>query len=118
MALCDPSHMSCVANDTSFEEVFSRYIEAFGKEGDLFIALTTRGNSKHLIRAAEAAREREMKVIGFLGKSGGALKDLCDDAWVVKGFPFSDRIQEAHMAAMHIIIEAVESKLLAACVSC
>jgi len=117
MALCDPSHMSCVANDTSFEEVFSRCIEAFGKEGDLFIALTTSGNSKNLIRAAEVARERGIKVIGFLGKSGGALKDLCDDAWIVKGFPHSDRIQEAHMAAIHIIIEAVEKELLVPCVS-
>ena len=115
MALADPSHISCVANDTSFEEVFSRMIEAFGKEGDLFIALTTSGNSKNLIRAAEAARERGIKVIGFLGKTGGLLKDLCDDAWVVGGFSYSDRIQEAHMAAMHIIIEAVESKLLVPC---
>ncbi len=112
MALADPSHMSCVANDTSFEEVFLRMIEAFGKEGDIFIALTTSGNSKNLIRAAQGARERGVKVIGFLGKTGGLLKDLCDDAWVVEGFSYSDRIQEAHMAAMHIIIEAVEKELL------
>ncbi len=112
MALADPSHMSCVANDTSFEEVFSRYIEAFGKEGDVFIALTTSGNSKNLIRAAHAARERGIKVIGFLGKDGGLLKDLCDDAWIVRGFAFSDRIQEVHMTAGHIIIEAVEKELL------
>ncbi|MBM3192930.1 MAG: SIS domain-containing protein [Chlamydiae bacterium] len=112
MALADPSHMSCVANDTSFEEVFSRCIEAFGKREDLFIALTTSGNSKNLVRAAKAARERGIKVIGFLGKEGGVLKEFCDDFWIVNGFSYSDRIQEAHMAAMHIIIEAVEKELL------
>jgi D-sedoheptulose 7-phosphate isomerase len=115
MALGDPSHMSCVANDVGFEYVFSRYVEAFGKEGDIFIALTTSGNSKNLIRAAESAIERGVKVIGFLGKEGGELKDFCDDCWIVKGFPFSDRIQEVHMSAMHIIIEAVEKKLLVPC---
>ncbi len=112
MALADPSHMSCVANDTSFEDVFSRYLEAFGKEGDLFIALTTSGNSKNLIKAAKMAREKSVKVIGFLGKDGGLLKELCDDYWTVKGFRYSDRIQEVHMTAMHIIIEAVEKELL------
>ena len=112
MALSDPSHMSCVANDTSFEDVFSRYVEAFGKEGDLFIALTTSGNSKNLVRAARMAREKGVRVIGFLGKDGGLLKDLCDDCWIVKGFGYSDRIQEVHMTAMHIIIEAVEKELL------
>lgn len=112
MALSDPSHMSCVANDTSFEDVFSRYVEAFGKEGDLFIALTTSGNSKNLVKAAKMAREKGVKVIGFLGKDGGLLKELCDDCWIVKGFAYSDRIQEVHMTAMHIIIEAVEKELL------
>ncbi len=112
MALADPSHMSCVANDTSFEYVFSRYVEAFGKSGDLFIALTTSGNSKNLVRASIAARERGIRVIGFLGKEGGAIKEFCDDFWIVSGFSYSDRIQEAHMAAMHIIIEAVEKELL------
>ncbi len=112
MALADPSHMSCVANDTSFEDVYSRYVEAFGKEGDLFIALTTSGNSKNLVRAAEMARLKGVKVIGFLGKDGGLLKEFCDDCWIVKNFPYSDRIQEVHMTAIHIIIEAVEKEML------
>lgn len=113
MALADPGHMSCVANDTAFEFVFSRYVEAFGKEGDLFIALSTSGNSKNLVTAAQMAQQKGVKVIGFLGKTGGALKDVCDDAWIVKDFVYSDRIQEVHMAAIHIIIEAVEKEMLA-----
>ncbi len=112
MALADPSHMSCVANDTAFEFVFSRYVEAFGKGGDIFVALSTSGNSKNLVTAAKAAQELGVKVIGFLGKDGGQLLEFCDDYWIVKGFPYSDRIQEAHMAAIHIIIEAVEKELL------
>jgi D-sedoheptulose 7-phosphate isomerase len=114
LALSDPSHMSCVANDTSFEEVYSRMIEAFGKKEDIFIALTTSGNSKNLIEAAKKARELNIKVVGFLGKGGGALKALCDEYWIVEGFRYSDRIQEAHMAAMHIIIESVEKEVLQA----
>jgi D-sedoheptulose 7-phosphate isomerase len=112
MALADPSHMSCVANDTAFEEVYSRMIEAFGKKEDIFIALTTSGNSKNLIEAAKKAKEMKIKVVGFLGKDGGELKHLCDECWIVKGFRFSDRIQEVHMSAMHIIIEAVEKLIL------
>lgn len=112
MALADPSHMSCVANDTAFEDVYSRMIEAFGKKEDVFIALTTSGNSKNLIEAAKKAKEMKIKVIGFLGKDGGELKHLCDECWIVKGFRFSDRIQEVHMSAMHIIIEAVEKLIL------
>jgi len=115
MALADPSHMSCVANDTSFEFVFSRYVEAFGQPGDIFIALSTSGNSKNLVQAAKMAQGKDVKVIGFLGKGGGVLKDHCDDCWIVDGFSHSDRIQEVHMAGIHIIIEAVEKEMLVPC---
>src|SRR3990167_2436812 len=110
MALADPSHMSCVANESSFEFVFSRYVEAFGQPGDIFVALSTSGNSKNLVQAAKVAQEKGVKVIGFLGKGGGALKEYCDDCWIVEGFSYSDRIQEVHMAGIHIIIEAVDRK--------
>ncbi len=111
MALTDPAHLSCVANDFGFEEVFSRGVEAFGRPGDVLVLLTTSGNSENILRAAEMGREKGLKTIAFLGKSGGKLQGLCDLEWVVSGFEFSDRIQEAHMAAIHIIIEMVEKKL-------
>lgn len=111
IALSDPAHMSCVANDIGYEYVFSRMIEALGKENDLFIALTTSGNSQNLIEAALSAKKKKIKVIGFLGKEGGRLKSLCDHYWIVKGFGFSDRIQEAHLTAIHILIQRVEESL-------
>ncbi|OGN62707.1 MAG: phosphoheptose isomerase [Chlamydiae bacterium RIFCSPHIGHO2_12_FULL_49_11] len=113
IALSDPSHMSCVANDVSFDHVFARSIEALGVEGDVFIALSTSGNSKNLIRAAQIAKAKRLHVVGFLGKTGGELKDVCDLAWVVHGFSFSDRIQEAHMVVLHIIVEMIEEMCLA-----
>ena len=111
LALADPGHLSCVANDMGFDSVFARGVEAFGQPGDLFIALTTSGNSANLIAAAKVAKERGLYTVGFLGKTGGQMKGLCDLEWIVSGFPYSDRIQEAHMAAIHIIIEMVEQIL-------
>ena len=74
----------------------------------MFIALTTSGNSKNLVLAVDVAKKNELNTICFLGKSGGELKGRSDLEWVVEGFKTSDRIQEAHMAAIHIIIEMVE----------
>lgn len=111
IALCDPGHMSCVANDMGFDEVFSRGIEALGAPSDLFVALTTSGNSPNLLKALTQAKQQRLTTIAFLGKTGGKMKGLADLEWIVEGFPFSDRIQEAHMAAIHIIIEMVEQHL-------
>jgi D-sedoheptulose 7-phosphate isomerase len=111
IALADPSHMSCVGNDMGFDAVFARGVEAFGQSGDLFIALTTSGNSPNILAAVEMAKQKGLSTIAFLGKTGGKIKGLCDIEWVVSGFSHSDRIQEAHMAAIHIIIEMVELRL-------
>jgi len=111
IALADSGQLSCIANDMGFEEVFARGVEAFGVKGDLFIALTTSGNSQNILRAIHCAKERGIQTIAFLGKTGGKTKELCDLEWIVSGFPHSDRIQEAHMAAIHVIIELVEQDL-------
>lgn len=111
IALSDPGHMSCVGNDHGFDSIFSRGVEAFGKKEDLFILLSTSGNSTNLVQAAKVAKEKGLATIAFLGKTGGQLKGVCDVEWIVSGFSFSDRIQEAHMAAIHLIIEQVEKKL-------
>ncbi len=111
IALADPGHLSCVANDMGFEAVFARGIEALGQAGDIFIALTTSGNSSNLIAAVHRAKEQGLFTIAFLGKTGGKMKGLCDLEWIVSGFSYSDRIQEAHMAAIHIVIEMVELSL-------
>lgn len=111
IALSDPGHMSCVANDMGFDSVFSRGVEALGQPGDIFIALTTSGNSTNLLTAVNQAKEKGLYTISFLGKTGGKMKGLSDLEWIVSGFSFSDRVQEAHMAAIHIIIEMVEQHL-------
>lgn len=111
IALSCPGHLTCTANDLGFEGIFSRGIEAYGQPQDIFIALTTSGNSPNLVEAVKMARKKNLKVISFLGKTGGKLKGLSDLEWCVEGFEYSDRIQEAHMTAIHIIIERVEQKL-------
>ncbi len=111
IALADPGHLTCTANDMGYHDVFSRAIEAFGRSGDLFIALTTSGNSPNLVQAVPIAKAMGLKTVTFLGKTGGKLRGQSDLEWIVEGFTFSDRIQEAHMTAIHIIIELVEKEL-------
>lgn len=111
IALSDPGHMSCCANDVGYDFVFSRAIEALGQKGDVFVALTTSGNSKNLYTALEVAKKMGLKTITFLGKSGGKIKGFSDLELLVEGFKTSDRIQEAHMTAIHIIIEIIEKLL-------
>ena len=110
LAFSDVSHMSCTSNDYGFEYVFERMVQAFGRENDVFVAITTSGNSKNLILAAEAAKKAGMKVVGLLGKGGGAIVPLCDIAIVVPGST-SDRIQELHIKIIHIAIECTERRL-------
>ncbi len=111
IALTEPGHLTCVANDMGFEEVFARGIEAYGKRGDLFVGLTTSGNSPNMVRAFEEAKARGLAAVSFLGKGGGALKGVADYELLIEGFNTSDRIQEAHMFAIHTIIEGVEALL-------
>ena len=109
--LSDPGHITCVGNDIGFEWVFARGIQAYGKKGDLFIGLTTSGKSPNIVKAIEVAQQMGLHTITFLGKGGGKLKGVANLELSIDGFDTSDRIQEAHMAAMHIIIEVVEQQL-------
>lgn len=111
IALADPGHITCVANDMGFDWVFSRGIEALGQPGDVFVALTTSGNSTNLIHAVEVAKKLGLSTVAFLGKGGGKLKEAANFQLLIEGFSTSDRIQEAHMSAIHLIIQRVEEKL-------
>lgn len=113
IALADPGHMSCVGNDLGFDSVFSRGVEALGSPGDVFVALTTSGKSVNLLNALSRAKQLGLSTVAFLGKTGGSTKGIADLEWIVSGFDFSDRIQEVHMAAIHIIIEMIEQHLFA-----
>ena len=114
IAFSDSSQLTCIANDFGYEEVFARQVEALGKPGDLLVALSTSGNSPNVVRAAEAARARDVRIVGLLGKGGGALRELVDVPIVVPLATTSDRIQEVHIKVLHIVIEAVERQLFPA----
>ena len=111
ISISDASHMSCVGNDYGYEHVFSRYLEALGNEGDVLLAISTSGNSGNVIRAAEAARAKGMKVVGLTGKDGGKLAPLCDVEVRVPHFGYADRVQEIHIKVIHILILLLEQKL-------
>ncbi|CAN5653718.1 D-sedoheptulose 7-phosphate isomerase [soil metagenome] len=110
MVMNDPTHLTCVGNDYGFDHVFSRMVEAFARPEDVVFLLSTSGNSRNLVCAAEAARKIGTHVVGFLGRGGGELLPLCDTVVMAPGTT-SDRIQEIHMLSLHILIEAVEARL-------
>ncbi|PTX22872.1 phosphoheptose isomerase [Pontibacter mucosus] len=112
LSISDPSHMSCVGNDYGYEYVFSRYLEALGNQGDVLLAISTSGNSGNVLRAAETAKAKGMKVVGLTGKDGGKLASLCDVEIRVPHFGYADRVQEIHIKVIHIFILLLEQKLV------
>lgn len=113
-AICvsDPSHISCVSNDFGYEFVFSRYLEALGNKGDVLLGISTSGNSANIIRAAQTAKEKGMKVIILSGKDGGKLAPLADIELRVPHFGYADRIQEVHIKIIHILILLIEKEVI------
>jgi D-sedoheptulose 7-phosphate isomerase len=103
----DTSALTAIGNDYGFDRVFSRQVEALGRPGDLLVGISTSGNSRNIILAVEAARELGMRTLGLLGRDGGQLKDLVDDALVVP-CPITARIQELHMMTYHFWCEAID----------
>lgn len=104
------SFLTAVANDYSYDEVYSRMVEASGREGDVLIGISTSGNSKNVIKAIEMANEKRMITVGFSGSSGGKMKDICK--YMIR-IPSEDtpRIQESHILIGHIIAEIVEKEI-------
>lgn len=111
-AICisDPSHISCVGNDYGFDYVFSRYLEALGNSGDVLLAISTSGQSANVLKAAETATRRGMKVVALTGKDGGKLAALADVEIRVPHMGYADRIQEVHIKIIHILILLIEQK--------
>ncbi len=112
MSISDPAHLTCAGNDYGYEHIFSRFIEGMGTGKDVLLAISTSGNSLNVIRAAESARMKGMKVIALTGKSGGLLSTLSDVEIRVDGGKYSDRIQEVHIKVIHILIDLIERKVL------
>ncbi|NNN54836.1 D-sedoheptulose 7-phosphate isomerase [Vibrio sp. 1-2 (7-a)] len=111
IAISDPSHLSCVSNDFGYNFVFSRYVEAVGRKGDVLFGLSTSGNSGNILKAIEAAQAKGMKTIALTGKDGGKMAGLADIEIRVPHFGYADRIQEIHIKIIHIIIQLIEKEM-------
>lgn len=111
IAVSDVSHLSCTGNDYGFEFVFSRFVEGLGRPGDVLLGISTSGNSANVLRAAEAARARGMKVVALTGKDGGKLGPLADVEIRVPHPGYADRIQEIHIKVIHILILLIEREV-------
>lgn len=103
----DTSVITAVANDYGYDTVFSRQVEGLGNDGDVLVGISTSGNSKNVIAAIEAARKKQMKVIGFTGIGGGKMADLCDVCLAVPS-RVTARTQEMHIMMGHILCEIAE----------
>lgn len=108
----DTSILTAIGNDYGYEHVFSRQIEALGRQGDLLVAISTSGNSKNIVRAIGAAREAGIGVVGFTGQTGGSMAALCD---ICLCMPSSEtpKIQEGHEFLGHLICGMIEHELFA-----
>jgi D-sedoheptulose 7-phosphate isomerase len=109
----DTSIITAVGNDYSFNEIFSKQVQAFGQAGDILLAISTSGNSGNVLAAVEAALEREMRVVALTGKDGGKIAQMLTDADVHINVPHSRtaRIQEVHLVAIHSICDGLDVAL-------
>ena len=114
VAIADPGHLSCVANDFGYEQVFARYLQAHGRPGDVLLAISTSGSSANIVAAAREARACSMKVIALTGRAGTELSRHADMTICTPAGRYADRVQELHIKVIHILIELVEQHLAAA----
>jgi len=103
----DTSALTAIGNDYGFEYVFSRQLEGLGNRGDIFIGISTSGNSKNVIEAIKKAKEKNIKVITLLGKDGGKMKNLGDINIIIPSNE-TPRIQEMHIMILHMICQIID----------
>ena len=103
----DSSILTAIGNDFGYEDVFSRQLEALGQPGDVFLGISTSGNSKNILKALHVARERDIITVGFTGNGGGKMRDLCDHNVIIPS-DVTMNIQESHLALEHIFCMLVE----------
>ena len=106
----DSAVMTCIINDFGYESLFSRQVEGLGSSGDVLVGITTSGNSQNVLKALEAANKMSMTTIGFLGKGGGAAKNLAQHSIIIESNSTA-RIQEAHITLGHILCDLIEEGL-------
>lgn len=111
IAMSDPTHMTCVGNDYGFDYVFSRFVEAQGRPGDVLVGISTSGKSGNVIKAVEAAKKIGMKVVVLTGKKDSALGKLADVDICTPAGRYADRVQELHIKVIHTLIELIEHEM-------
>ena len=111
IAISDPSYITCVGNDYGFDKIFTRFVEGNGRKGDILFAISTSGNSKNVLAAAEMAREKEMIIIGLTGKDGGFLAPLCNVEIRAPQCQYADHSQEIHIKIIHSLILFIEGNM-------
>lgn len=108
IAISDVSHISCVGNDYGYNQIFSRYIEAVGRKGDVLLAISSSGNSTNVIKAIETAKAKGITVVGLTGKDGGKMAGLVDIEIRAPHSTYADRAQEIHIKVIHSLIDSIE----------
>jgi len=111
LSISDPSHITCVGNDFGFDFIFSRYLEAIAKPGDVLLAISTSGNSSNVLKAAEFALNNGLKVVALTGKNGGTLASLTTVEVRAPQSEYADRVQEIHIKVIHTLIGYIEQNL-------
>ena len=111
ISINDPAYITCVGNDFSFDEIYSRYVEGVGCEGDVLLAISTSGNSSNIVKAVESAHLKKMKVLALTSTGDNRLSAWSDIVIAAPKVDFSDRVQEIHIQVIHILIQAIEKQL-------
>ena len=111
LAISDPGHLTCVANDFGYEHVFARFLESHARAGDCLLAISTSGTSPNVINAAQTAKTRDARVIALTGTPESRLETLADICICTPGGRYADRVQELHIKVIHILIELVEREI-------
>ena len=112
----DTSTLTSIANDYDYDQVFSKQVSALGHAGDVLLAISTSGNSRNVIRAMGAARERDMRLVALTGRGGGEMAKLltAEDVHVCVPHAQTARIQEVHLLTLHCLCDGIDAMLLGA----
>lgn len=111
IAINDPAYLTCVANDYDYKSVYARYVDGVGQPGDVLLAISTSGHSPNVLAACEAAKAKGLAVVALTSDTDNPLRQLADVAVCAPKSRYSDRIQEIHIKAIHIMIEVIEETL-------
>jgi D-sedoheptulose 7-phosphate isomerase len=112
LAIIDPGHITCTANDFGYDQIYSRYLEAHARPGDVLLAISTSGKSPNILKVAQTARSLGIRSVGLTGRKFSPLSpwlevDICTEG----ATPWADRIQEMHIKVIHTLIEVIESQI-------